>query len=910
MEENAQSEKIKKVYKRNRIPLSCNNCRRKKTKCDRRKPTCKVCEAHNLNNCQYYQEDIQLGTASIKTFCSSKKSDKSHVKKSQYLEQLKHLNDKIEKLERILTVKETKKITSTPTPHTIDQSKSISPQSTTDFTITYHKPENLEEHRLDLKQLFTSLQINSSDKIHVYERLDPKITQYSTLGNFGPFAWATIIMKDPFTTPLWKQVIIEQKRIKSTFNKKPISVKSELITISKEKHKVFFEAESDNYKSKEEKTSLLQKIIQILPSKKMTWLFIERFFNLIYPFIPYIDEFDFVADIERIICGNHIADLNNDGPINHINLPQHTDLAILGSLLIVIMFAYESLLDNTGNFVITENTTDTEKYLATYKHSQYLIPFSELCMNEFKLLKRCQLSVLQCAILLREYQRVDGCDCFADGDSHIYTGLLIQMATTIGLNRDPEFVEYDTVQSRKSLLLRKIWYGLVSADNHQYMQTGAPPLIHPNYYDTKLPLFDEKTTNIRNIKLERVTIEMMRCRYFVEIKMREIADLASNMLKSPSVSELLIKIFNLKVFLSENLGSLNDILGKNHENKHHKKVQKVLAFMIYIHAMTLLQPVFLHIFYNYQKLRNFNATLFFYNKIHSFWMYIIANLQELVKESELFFGFGFDIFVVPILEVAMHKGLVFFSSSYIKVLIVEKKLKRVPGDNKELQDMIDVYKKNILQKLFSELYLPLLQHLSKKYFYSWRLYKAHSTLFRNLKNDTIDYTEQYPLFNFMEYFTADHFRILIQTTTWKYYKFETDQIPLWIIDWIKNYDNYIYYIPRTELLINNRSIYSNESLYSDTSSADGITNDLSYIDEKWLNKIYEKVFLNNKQTYLGDQTSDNALSTPDFDNTITNPSINSAGDEMDTINSLMEANENMNLVSPLDLKFEELFWMS
>lgn len=902
MKENTGIEKIKKVYKRNRIPLSCNNCRRKKTKCDRRKPTCKVCEAHNLTDCHYYQEDIKLGTASIKTFCSNKKSEKSNVGNNQYLKQLKHLNDKIENLEKLVNKKETQKPI---TPPIIDPLISISPQSSTDSTLIYYG--NLDEHKLDLKQLFTSLQINYSDKIHIYERLDPKINHHSILGNFCPFSWATIILKDPFTTPLWNQVVVEQNRIKSTFNKKRILIKSDLINISKGEPKVFFDAETDNFKFKEEKKSLLQKIIQILPSKKMIWLFIDRFFTLIYPFIPYIDEFDFIENIERIISGNHTTDLNNDEPVNYISSSKHTDLALLGTLLIVIMFAHESLLDNTGNFIITENTTDTEKYLATFKYSQYLIPLAELCMNEFKLLKRCHLSVIQCAILLREYQRVDGCDCFADGDSHIYTGLLIQMATTIGLNRDPEFMESDAIQTRKSCLLRKIWYGLISADNHQYMQTGAPPLIHSNYYDTKLPLFDEKMSNIKNIKLERVTIEMMRCRYFVEVKMREIADLASNMLTSPTVGELLIKIFNLKVFLSENFGSLNDILSKNHENKLHRKVQKVLSFMIYIHALTLLQPVFLYIYYNYQKLRNFNGTLFFYNKILSFWMYIIANIRELVKSSETYFGFGFDIFVVPILEVAMHKGLIFFTSSYIKVLIVEKKLKQIPDDNKELLDVINVYKKSILQKLFSELYLPLLQHLSKKYFYCWRLYRAHSTLFKNLKNDSIDYTEQYPLFNFMEYFTADHFRTLIQTSTWDYYKFENDQIPLWITDWIKKYDNYIYYFPGTEILIN-RHINSNENVKSDNSSVDINTNELSHIDEKWLNKIYEKVFLTNKQTYLGDQDLDNTLPTNDIDQ-VTEFPITSTSTE-DKISSMIEANENMNIVSPLDLKFEELFWMS
>lgn len=177
------------------------------------------------------------------------------------------------------------------------------------------------------------------------------------------------------------------------------------------------------------------------------------------------------------MSGNSIRDIKSTTKIKKLQLEKRLDFAVLGSLLIVLKFAYSSLISNDENFPGFPERTEEEKYLLNNPLSDDIINVAQLCLNQFKLLRRCALSIFQCALLMREYQKVDGCDGFGDGGSQIYTGMLIQMGVSIGLNRDPSKFHSTVGDSKMGNLWRKIWYGLISADNYQYMLTGTPRSI-------------------------------------------------------------------------------------------------------------------------------------------------------------------------------------------------------------------------------------------------------------------------------------------------------------------------------------------------------------------------------------------------------------------------------------------------
>lgn len=882
MKEGREGE-VKKIRKRNRIPLSCSNCRKRKTKCDRQKPVCRLCEVHGLKNCVYIEVPLGKQYADVPTYTDAPHNLEKRKPKIARPMSETPVNNKHVILSELETLKQ--KLSQLESSVAINLQNGTTQASSMTSNLAFENArvdsnDNDDDRNL-ISVLLKSLRIQGFDRIQIYKGFESIIFSNSKMNNFGPFAWITIVLKDPFSKSLCKAIIKGGNEIIINFKKKAFSGKYNFVA---------YEIENENNLevSNIKNSVLLNNIVKILPTKKAIWLFIERFFKFIYPFVPYLDQNSFILTVERLIDGNHIMDLNLEQKVNKLYLSQHTDIAVLGSLLVVIQFSYDSLLCNTGKALDHPERTRDELYLLNSEPSENLVQYTQLCLNQFKLLKRCPLPIFQCAMLLREYQKVDGCDGFADGDSQIYTGLLVQMATSIGLNRDPQNFNTEVSNDENGLLWRKIWYGLIFADNYQYMQTGTPPLIYSNHYDTKLPVFNRLVSNNKDLELENVTIEIMRERFFIENKMRDIADLVSNMNTEPIVEELLLKIFSLKNELTNMYGSGNDILTRDHKGNHCEKIMKVARWMIYSHALTLLQPVFMHVYFHYQSKGHFDTTYFFHNKILSFWMYVVGNLEDLVKNSYKFFGLGFDVLLVPVIEVSMHKGLIFFNSAYIKATVLEKKLKGNNADDMELLKYINIFRNKILLRLISDIYLPLLRILSNRYFYAWRMLKAHGLILKYFEEGDLDFSAQRSMFNFMEYLNIDSFKLLIETTNWKYYRAGVKQ-PNWLIQWLNNYERNIYSGPIYDAVANANSITSSDDS-PPTINAETSINDLSKDDEIWIDKLYQRFSSNISNNFVSQSSADsNAISN--------NRMLSTAGAQLSNIeefNTIEKNNEYSN----------------
>lgn len=765
--------------KRNRIPLSCSNCRRKKIKCDREKPICRICQAHGLTNCVYFPDAKPANGDDQNTSSGSiNKADEPLVSQpfGTYLRSTNNnrvIHEDIHDQDIEQTMNNTQMCRFTSKDCSMHQTDEKEQQGSLDFGSSSFATLTRIRH------LLRTLKINPLDKIEIYKGVDPILYHASRTNNFGPFSWLAIIKKDPFSTPFNESVMESQKDIVTKLRKTADTFKENSVHLYTSYEII-----------KKDTRNLNDEIVKILPNKKAIWLFIDRFFYYIYPFMPILDQDSFTKNIERLIEGDRTNDLNSEKRVEKLNVTQYYDLAIIGTLLIVIKFAYETLLSKTGKFENALTRSENDKYLITLPQGNPLIKYSNLCLNEFLLLKRVPLEVLQCAMIMREYQKIDGCDGFADGDSHIYAGLLVQMATSIGLNRDPSFFQ-KLNSPKESLLRRKIWFCLVSSDNFQYTQTGQSPLIYSSQYDTVLPEFDNTVSNVHDLRLEKACIDFIRVRFLFDSKMRELADLIANMKEAPTIEEVLWKICDLESELQSRFGSYNQILSKPHFGEHYKKIEKLGQLVIYNYSLTFLHPVYMHIYYHYQSTGQFDACVFFHNKILSFWMYTLGNTETLVKASFTYFGEGFDLLLVSMIEISLHKGLIFFISTFIKSKLLIEKLQNNPLTNQQLIDVIEYFKNNIVIKLISTVYIPLLQILSKRFFYSWGLLKAHMFILKALKDDRIDFKLQKFLYNFLEYLTVSDFEMLIQTSNYKNYTVGNKQ-PAWLCEWLDGYQDFRY----------------------------------------------------------------------------------------------------------------------
>lgn len=888
------SDQDKAIKKRNRVPLSCSNCRRKKIKCDRGKPICKMCQAHNFTDCVYYSRsssvDVQevvntlVGNVHTANNVNGDANEIAAVITGSTIITGNGIHANVQKAPN----EDPSAITSIQVEHAVSEQltsmkskiesleKQLSEQKSMNrHNVAFHYSDYSYELIEKVRSFLTSMNLSPFDKIPVFSDCEPTIYFNSKYNNFGPFAWITIIKKDQFLLPIFKKVTQARREIVTNFQKITMSLLNIPDNKNYPKPTVAFEPYTDlntntvpsfNHKfSLNPKTlDLTRKIAQELPNKRAIWLFIQRFFKYVYPFVPYLDQETFIDDIERLIDGHSIDDLSKEEKVTYFNVSEHLDLAIIGTLLIVIKFAYESLLSTNREMMDPHNRSKDDQYLLQFKQGDSIVSLTNECLNEFSLIKRCSLPILQLAILFREYQKVDGCDAFQDGDSQIFTGLIIQIGNTIGLNRDP-LSNNELTDGKAINLRRKIWYGLISSDNYQYTQTGTPPIIHPSHYDTRLPEFDENSSNVYDLKIERITIENIRKRFEIENKMRSLADLMSNMKQSPNVEHITLCIIDLEAELKHQFGTLDDLLLSNHGNIHHKKLEKVLNFIIYTNTLNLLKPVHMLVYYHCQQRENFEATYYIHNKILSFWMYLLSNLPELVGSSHTYFDIGFDVFLIPGLEVSLHKGLCFFMSTYVKCKIFIDLLKAEGSNDSELVNVVTFFKDNVLIRILSDIYIPILRQLSPKYFYSWRMLKSHQFILKCLRENSIDFSRRTHLFNFIEKLTVTDFKILIKTSDINTYKIGGNSPP-WLPSWRNKYRK-LQSIFLNEPLFDKGPVFSDELLSIDSSvgkytlinTVPVNEEEEALEDRRWYEKLYEKMTINFNHRFDPSQVHANSM---------------------------------------------------
>lgn len=874
----------KTTKQRNRVPLSCNHCRKKKIKCDRSRPVCTICIAHGTaSSCNYYSKsgeinvnnEINLNNSNINSLAYQDKTvfpetppinSKSPISTKDV--QIAHLQSQIKSLQEQLqqfsnshkdkNENKNKIITTTTTPNNANStitSPSASTISQPSNLPTYNGPSNNQLANY-IRDHLASLGVDINEKLDIYRPTNSYLNEsknssndYRTTSfNSGPFSWLSIISKDPLATPIRDAVILAKKDILTKFKKSALQksfVDINNVTNLQPNSNI---TNLSNNLNQNETLQICKNIINILPNKRVIWLFIDRFFKYLYPFMPYLDQDLFIADIERIVNTNRINDLNSNFEIKitSLSLSEYPDLAIIGTLLIVLKFSYESLFTTDGSFVENKPHNDLEDYLIKFNQQDILIKYANQCLNQYLiLLKRSPLPILQCALLFREYQKVNGCDVFVDGDSYIYTGLLIQIATTLGLNKEPSTTPTNDIRACKiNQLKRKIWYSLVSADINQYTQMGIPPVIDEKFYNTKLPEFDPNATNVLDLSLEETTCNMLVLRFQVEKSMKLLADRALNMKESPKFGELVYRVIALENELRGRFQSLNDILQTDHQNNHYKKIEKVYKFSQYIHTLTFLLPIYIFCFYHYSERENFLTCFFLFNKAMSFWMFILGNLKDLIESPNVFFDYGFEIVLAPVIEIILSKTCVLPTTTIIRF---HRAALSVQNSNPQLADSLKTFIKNRLVFFDSSVFATSLQLLSKRYFYAWRMYKIHLFLVEQLHQGMLDakIENEDKVYNFVEHLSLDNVNQLSNIMDHRYFSARVKQ-PDWLLEWVKQVNEFIY-DPSNNINFDNYS----KSDFNDSSNNTNIDYnsfpDLETHDEMWFNKIFNKVAVPNTE---------------------------------------------------------------
>lgn len=624
-----------------------------------------------------------------------------------------------------------------------------------------------------------------NEVLNLYDGYNPIQTNQNRQMNYGPYSWLSIMKKDKALVILFDYLRkLGQKQLRTTLPLLPKDATSSRPTGEDESHEeefrqkalardghydqapltekegsinemkirmnqnamalglTFFEGEID------QNIHLMEKIKLLLPNKTTLWILINRFFLYIYPFIPLIDEVWFRTEIKRLLG----PEVYREEKFHTIRAEKRLDLAIFGILFIMLRLSYLSTFsnnkaDNDRALASSDDSPLAEtKYILTHPIDMDVIKLAQICLDQFDLYRRTNLTVLQCAVFMRIYhlfspEEGDGSD---GGNSHVFNGMCLQMAFSMGLNREPS--KFDSQADGKvNNLGRKLWFFLKLMDMNQSSHYGFPLAVDDNYNDVLVPYYRPGNANVMDVNMEKALCETLQGANEINLQLREILRLTLSMKHKMKMKDLTEMVSRFECQLSTRFGALSNFSdGKNKPDEFPFK--KVLACKAYMNFKSFLVTLFYHFFLNYENEGKHDLAFFYLRK------YMAISCGEFLTEYLLLIGNNHanfdpksttpDLILSPSIEMLIHKN----NQMNFSILV------RINHTIASMKKDLEVHSRNLLTSFeyklrfarlsklskmiekFCKFGTSCLSRLSNRYYYAWRISKAHNYTLESMSN--------------------------------------------------------------------------------------------------------------------------------------------------------------------------------
>ncbi|CUM53047.1 unnamed protein product [Debaryomyces fabryi] len=491
---------------------------------------------------------------------------------------------------------------------------------------------------------------------------------------------------------------------------------------------------------------LIDKVKVVLPKLEIISKLLDVFFSTLYPFFPLIDEYSFRDDITRIV----VTDIK--GPEEKINIVinKKKDLASVCILLLVLRMSYLSLFSNLINeneCVLNlqdeplENRQD--KILMMNPVSLDSIEVAELCLKEFDLTANQDLLVLQAATFVkiyRSYAPEEGSG-YTDGDLLVLNGILIHMANSLYLNRDPDyFLDRETDEKTKHLQ-RKLWYFLVNADVEDSITFGTPIWTMQDNYDTNLPFYCQNNSNLIDMEFEGQLIKAFEYLNPVISSVHSILETILKVKSSPKIIYVAKSLSELENLIDDRLGGLNEYLVLDDSLPDFLKIMKL---KLLLHCKLFLSYTYycLHVYYEERGI--FHLHLFYLKKLIMIIFHDLAGISlNLLHNYRQYFGPGFTFIMTPVLEVFCRMEIVI---SLIILIRLQSTIRTINNNHLEALGVSEVSRDRSLLNLqtLSDIFrnladksIEMVSIIGDRYRFAWRSKKAYTHILRLLLEKTI-----------------------------------------------------------------------------------------------------------------------------------------------------------------------------
>lgn len=501
--------------------------------------------------------------------------------------------------------------------------------------------------------------------------------------------------------------------------------------------------------------TVLSIIQSIIPTDKLIWIHIDNFFKSpLYALYPVLNE-----DWFRDTMTNFIGERRDVEVQPKVTILKRFGFSNVGCLLIVLRLSFLMYPDKLENC-----STDEERYVLSHPIGIEFINVAQMCLNLFKMLRKGVLPVLHCALLLRIYRRYapEEGDVVDGGDTEPFTGLLVRIATSIGLNTEAE-TSYQLSQSPWYLQAwRKCWYIIYFLDEYEAMNSGNTTIIDGDSFNTKLPSIDvdangEYPSYVTDAKVENASISCFTKNFNLSLYCRTLLKIVVNKRSKVSCQAVQKAIDEVEDCLRENFGDDLKTIISQPCTTIEESIHKCNNFKTYMETISFLIMVYFHLylhvdklvaedsktydpkmsFFYLKKLLNIYAEvepvliLLYYSKVTTaqkdvFEVIFGHNSKMIISQSCCLFISRYSVIMLGLVSRLEHLKFNYLNKEE------KHNLFRHPEIIKSLPKMIDLIIKIALDKFAN--FASINQLLSGTYFYAWKLFKGRPYLYKLLNN--------------------------------------------------------------------------------------------------------------------------------------------------------------------------------
>ncbi|QGN17765.1 putative transcriptional regulatory protein YCR106W [Kluyveromyces marxianus] len=537
-----------KVHKRNRISFSCISCRKRKSKCDKLKPTCTKCNQLNVP-CVY---DAEHQPAPRKP---TKGAELIHELQKE-LDYWKTRAQEVGTTKKLPVLSKNEFIwNSAFAPEILDLPINI---------CTFHDKLIIHKQMKYYHKPFSTLALLQRDPFLNILTGSLYGSTFTDLHIKSKIRQTGVILQEPesvekpvhtFLEKIISKTLTERKKITNTTDPTILFASSFILE----------DCAEEDYPPV--LRLLIDEIEQNLPDIEAITFYMSTFYKTIYPMFPYLNVTQFEGILDIILVRN--------GSRYRINLGSSSlriKLEMLCIMMAALLLTYTSLTikidDSTvipATYDIFEKNRVTENVLVCCERCLCLLN-SSLFTNE---------NVLCCLLYLKviENLRPEIGDMVISQELIITLSSISEMSLVIGLHKDPGFY----VQLKDSRIIdrsiqnyrRKMWLNVVAFTSHMLLTNGSDGRITLDH----LICFDKtRNGNYLSIVKEQMTQadtfdfihhDILYKQYQVTISLSELVSESSHLYKTTTIRRLLELHRRSKTILESNfpLSSLknNDV---------------------------------------------------------------------------------------------------------------------------------------------------------------------------------------------------------------------------------------------------------------------------------------------------------------------------------------------------------------